>query len=139
MGIRVEPTPDPFGDDCLTCYEPGQTPQFLYAVISGQETDDDWTDEMPAPPNGTYKMTQTLVNPCSWSYEEGIWHVAYSAVVQPPGGPGSRLSAIKEEIPPIVGFAGWRDTFCRKTFTGGRAAPGFRFYTGGSAWIFSKT
>jgi len=139
MGIRVPPEPDPYADDCLTCYPPDKTPLFLYARINGVTIDEDWESGMPDPPNGTYQLQQSEVNPCFWIYRGDKWDLTYEASTVGPPPAGSNLSATWADDIAVIGFSGWIEGECLTAFENADRPPGWKQYSGGSGWVFELT
>lgn len=74
-----------YGDDCLTCFEEGKTPKYVYARFSRVKKCDIFECEgYPSPPNDrVFKLTQVEGHPCRWVYESDDWKVSYYAVMPP--------------------------------------------------------
>ncbi|MBA7623570.1 hypothetical protein ES703_30967 [subsurface metagenome] len=139
MGIRVEPLPDPFANDCLRCYPPGKTPRILYAVFKGIELGINWNPALPPPPNDTFELIQHDLIHCTWTYDGDKWHVVYEAEIFPPAGPGSGLAIGTQEEVPKMGFASFLPLLCHASFDNRVHDPPLQYYTGGSGWIFTLT
>ena len=134
MGIRVEP--DPRGDDCLTCWDAGKTPQTVYAIFKGIETGDWWTDIFPPPPNHTFKLDQSLFDPCVFNYTGLTWFVEYQArTIFPP----RTQSSLKLWFNIGDVFAQLLDGTCKFSFINNLQVPVGNYYYKGSGWVFELT
>lgn len=74
-----------YGDDCLTCFEEGETPKYVYARFSNiRICKDPWCVGMPSPPNDrVFKLTQMEDHACRWRFEDDAWQVTWYAVNPP--------------------------------------------------------
>lgn len=87
MGQRQDKTEIEYGDDCLTCFEPGKTPLYAYARFSkiikctiGEP------DLCKTPPNDkVFKLTQFAEEPCVWRHIGTYWRVFFRIAGAPPG------------------------------------------------------
>jgi len=139
MGIRVDPIGDPIGDDCLRCYEPGETPQILYATFRDIERGANWIPALPPPPNTVFQLIQSDVTPCLWGYTGVIWEVSYLASSWPPP-PAVPVSSLHiGQVPFIPVFSSTADGECSGHFENEITEPPNMFYKGGAGWIFSLT
>lgn len=64
MGII--PGPVEYGDDCLTCWDPGLTPRLFKLFLSGIGRGELWLPGMGMPPNGYHDLVQSSTVPCQW-------------------------------------------------------------------------
>lgn len=70
MGEIIPPTkPYVPGDDCLTCFDEGQTPRFVTATFSG--ITDCWPGDPNGAPPGVMVLEQDPFFPCFWSVGAG--------------------------------------------------------------------
>lgn len=85
MGTPVPDPPIDHGNDCDSCcppapsmWLPGETPEFVYVYFASIES---CPLAIQSPPNGrTFKLTQTVENPCKWEYWGPKWHVFWLAM-----------------------------------------------------------
>lgn len=85
MGQRQDKDEIVYGDDCLTCFEEGETPKYVYARFSNVRKCVEFECiGMPSPPNDrAFKLTQMVDHPCWWRFEDDDWRVTYYAVNPP--------------------------------------------------------
>jgi len=62
MGI---PPPPEYGNDCPVCWPAGMTPKYVYIDFVGIQRGALGVPPWPDPPNGTWKLEQTI-EPCKW-------------------------------------------------------------------------
>lgn len=92
MGQRMRDEPIDYGNDCLSCFDAGETPEFVYirfglvAICPGVLDPNCIT-----PPNGrVFKLAQVPGFPCQYKYDTDPWHVFWNFKVG-----GQPLSAIQ--------------------------------------------
>lgn len=74
-----------YGDNCVQCFDPAETPEYRYASFSEIAIGDLWIPANPPPPNRCFRLQQTV--PCTWTYAGDDWHLEYKTDI-----PGSTLS-----------------------------------------------
>lgn len=123
MGIPIiPPTKADPGKECLTCFDPGETPEIIWCMIAGIATGPIWFPALPPPPNGIYPLT--VVNKCLWFGGVPDFEIGYAADL-----PGSFL-----QVRWTAGFWFWNGVgpaSCEAWFdliADGNLAP---FYTDG--------
>lgn len=138
MGIKVGPIGEPFGDDCA-CYDPGETPQILYAVVKGIATGTAWDPALhPPPPNGVFQIIQDEFAPCLWRYVGDTVAVGYDAISPLPG-VGSHIAVNVLQNGFINAFFGTQVDNCKAKFINNIDAPIGVKYWGGTVWLFELT
>lgn len=72
-----------YGNDCLACYPPGETPKFIY-ITAADITKCAWAAALELyPPNDLFKLTQS--NGCDWAYIDDTYQVIYNGVAPDAG------------------------------------------------------
>lgn len=139
MGIPIPPDPDEYGEDCLHCYKPGETPLILYAAFGGIQPGELWTDDMPPPPNGVFRLVQTEVDNCKWNYIGDKWIIVYDATHPGPGPGETQLLAYRTLPADTIAFIDWKVPPCGSQFSNDIQGWADHQYFGGAAWIFRLT
>lgn len=139
MGIPITPFPDPYGNDCLQCYDAGKTPQILYAIFKGIAIGDLWDDDWPGPPNHVFQIIQDGVDNCKWSYVGDVWTIEYDATFVGPGLGQTLLNVTLLEPFAETAFTGWTKNPCGSKFNNEIWDKTMHPYIGGAAWIFKLT
>lgn len=134
MGIRVTPEPDLSVDNCYHCFAAGRTPTNVYVAFAGISTGDNWKEEMPGPPNGTFKLPQSALHPCYWLFSGEVWIAGYNAAFGPYPSNESDIFIFAGPWPPS--FSARRGGRCLTHFESNLIGPVGHAYYGGSAWVF---
>jgi len=81
MGQRMDKDEIVYGDDCLWCFDAGETPKYVYArFLDIGKCPGEWCEDNPLPPNDrVFKLTQDDMKPCTWVFQDGFWDVVYHA------------------------------------------------------------
>lgn len=84
MGQRMPDKPIEYGNSCSQCWDPGETPKYVYARFSIVKRR---TDQVPdvciTPANDRlFKLTQDPMEPCAWFYDQSGWTVRFDLVMQ---------------------------------------------------------
>lgn len=136
MGIPIPPEPDPFGNNDLACFPPGETPAIMYATFTGIEKGSIWAPGMPEPPNHKFELPQFSGNPKVWRYIGNDWVVQYfsGGGLFPPF--SSQLQIISEHVGVVAVFNKVIVGECKTYFESGLVEPPNRqFIHGfGSVW-----
>lgn len=77
MGIKINP-PE-YGNDCAHCWDPGETPEFIYVMFEGVKKGDVVGSQIP--PNGhIFKCIQDPAAPCIFNYNKAGagWQVEFA-------------------------------------------------------------
>lgn len=132
MGVKPKPTI--FGDDCLTCYPPGETPYELICFLSGVSTGSLWLNTMPPAPNGRHLILQSPTIPCAWHDAP----TTTPAIGYFPDFPPSPQIALLVQIDGGKNvFLAWQVTQCARWFENTIVNPIGNFYYGGFAIILT--
>lgn len=134
MGIKVPPLPPPPGNDCLWCYDPGETPSELWAVFSDIGTGETWNPLLPCPPNRAFRLFQSDIYPCMWEYDSTLWHVRYNAEMNHAPFDRSRLIIWDQFM--LTAFGDTYAPGCQFTFSNANNLPIGVNYWGGAGWVF---
>lgn len=130
MGIK--PKPETFGDDCLICYNAGETPYEFNLFLSDLSTGSRWLDTHPPAPNGRHIILQNDHLPCVW--HEGP--TTPCAIGWFPSFPPSPQLALLVSIDAgKLVFQDFQDVQCGRYFTNEIVNPVGTFYYGGFAMI----
>lgn len=58
-----------FGNDCIACWDAGETPKFVYVMFDGVLKGDP-PDSVQVPNGHLFKLEQDPASPCHWHYQE---------------------------------------------------------------------
>lgn len=137
MGIPIKPEPEPVGDGCWQCFDPGKTPAIMHVIFSGIKGGELKDETFPSPPNGHFKLTQDPERPCTWHYRNALWRIDYSVKTTFWPEQGSYLWASIVDPLFVYGFVKHYKDNCYDRFSNGKQSWDFNHYYGGAGWCFS--
>lgn len=82
MGLHTDPVPP--GDDCIACWDAGETPSYIYVIFDGVLKGD--VPGAQQPPNGRiFKCDQNVGDPCLFEFNPvgAGWRVQLRRTVAP--------------------------------------------------------
>lgn len=126
MGMIITPTP--FGDDCIKCYPPGETPAKFKCFFGGISMGGDWHDGIPYPPDGFYNLYQSDISPCVWYSNDDKWNISLLWMTG-----YSLLDCVAKTAE--VAFSNVPNFECVKFFSSIISEPPNKFYYGGYGYI----
>lgn len=87
MGQRQNKEEIIYGDDCLTCFEEGETPKYVYARFSKiRKCTIGDPDLCITPANDkVFKLEQFAEEPCVWRHLGTYWRAFFRIAGAPPG------------------------------------------------------
>lgn len=126
MGTPIDPAP-PYGDNCNTCFPPGETPASVWASVTGIKPGDEYTGAESDCPNGIFKLNQIAA--CTWKTDPGFPAVRWRPVIG-----GSSVMDITV-FDPGLAFYDIPAGNCKTRFVADWQSPVKRFHWGGVVQI----